>query len=701
VAGSSVFEDVAIMFASPLARPPMPAVSPRALLLASALAALAPVAPVAAADLPLTRVVVSTAGLAQFTHEGEATAGTKLALPVRLDQVDDVLKSLTVFDAAGTVGPISLPGREPLDELFRDLPFDRDALATSTGLVDALVGAEVEISGPVAARGRIFRVEPEQLTLPDGRGVTLRHRLSLMTDKGLVQAVFEDLTTLAFVDPQTRGQIDRALSGLAENRAKDRRTLSIGVLGAGARRMAVTYVVAAPIWKTSWRLVVPEAAGKARLQGWAILENLTGGDWKGVELTLVSGNPVALTQPLYTALHGERTIVPVTTGAAIAPPSDSGRVDRLRAGAALDQESEERAFAKGAARAAPAPTVAFAAAPPPMAPMAAPAAAAEAEQAATQLIWRFAAPLTLATGHTAMLPFVDREIPAERVWVYRPTTDPRHPLAALRLVNDGATALPSGILTAFETGVGGATTHVGDAVLPLIGRGESKFLSFALDAATDIRREDRGLRRSSLGTLADGVLKTTVRSRRVYAYEITAPVDQDRTVIVEEARTPGWTPAAKEGIEDTPTHHRLRVAAAKGATTRAELVLERTDVQTVTLGALGPDDALARLRGLENEGPELRAAIDRLAAVVADIARLGTQKQRNEEERQKIVADQERIRANIQSVGAATDLGRRWVETLRTQENRLAELDRADRTDADAAAARRRDAAEIVRALKL
>src|SRR5208337_3035688 len=81
-----------------------------------------------AAEVPLKRVVLSTSGLAQFTHAGTVTAGTVIELPVRLDQVDDVLKSLTVFDTAGSIGAVSLPGRTPLAELFRDLPFSEQAL---------------------------------------------------------------------------------------------------------------------------------------------------------------------------------------------------------------------------------------------------------------------------------------------------------------------------------------------------------------------------------------------------------------------------------------------------------------------------------------------------------------------------------------------------------------------------------------------
>ncbi len=660
--------------------------------------------PAGAADLPLTRVVLSTAGLAQFTHEGTATAGTAIDLPVRLDQVDDVLKSLTVFDAAGAVGPVGLAGRQPLDELFRDLPFDRDALASPTELVNALVGAEVEIAGPVAARGRIFRVEAETATSPEGRDTVTRHRLSLMTDKGLVQAIFEEITALSFTDPAARAQIDRAFAGLAENRAKDRRTLSVGVLGSGSRPMAIAYVVAAPIWKTGWRLVLPATGGKARLQGWAVLENLTGGDWKNVDLTLVSGNPVALTQPLYTPVWGERTTVPVTSGAAIRPPSDSGRVakePRAKAADAAMAAQSERAEARPAPAGAPAPMMRLAAVAPPAPPPMVPAVAAEARDAATRLVFHFPAPVTLPTGHSLMLPFVDREIAAERVWVYRPSVDPSHPLAALRLTNDGATALPGGIVTAFETAKdGGVLEHLGDAVLPLVGKDESRFLSFALDARTTVRREDRGIRRTTVGTVADGALSTTVRSRRVVAYEVTAPADEARTVIVEEARSPGWTPAAGVAVEDTPSHHRLRIVAAAGEVAKAEFAVERVETQTVTLATLSAEDVLARVKGLDNAGPALKAAVERLSGIVAEIARLEAQKSTGAAERDRIAADQERIRANLQSVGATSDLGRRYVETMKTQENRLAEIDRAERTAAETIAARRRDAADLIRGLR-
>ena len=142
--------------------------------LAVALLAILAASPVAADELPLRRVVLASIGLAQFTHAGPVAGGTNIDLAVRLDQVDDLLKSLTVFDRAGGIGAVSLPGKAPLQELFRDLPFGPEALGSPSALLNALVGSEVQITGQVSATGRVFRVEPFEIRLPgDGGTVTL------------------------------------------------------------------------------------------------------------------------------------------------------------------------------------------------------------------------------------------------------------------------------------------------------------------------------------------------------------------------------------------------------------------------------------------------------------------------------------------------------------------------------------------------
>uniref|UniRef100_UPI0013D8B7A8 DUF4139 domain-containing protein n=1 Tax=Acinetobacter baumannii TaxID=470 RepID=UPI0013D8B7A8 len=70
------------------------------------------------------------------------------------------------------------------------------------------------------------------------------------------------------------------------------------------------------------------------LQGWATVENLSGQDWKDVELTLVSGRPVAFRQALYEAYYVKRPEVPIEVAGRLMPSVDRGGVDaseRLKA----------------------------------------------------------------------------------------------------------------------------------------------------------------------------------------------------------------------------------------------------------------------------------------------------------------------------------------------------------------------------------
>ena len=82
------------------------------------------------------------------------------------------------------------------------------------------------------------------------------------------------------------------------------------------------------MWKASYRLTLPgdAAAPKAALQGWATVENLSGQDWKEVELTLVSGRPVAFHQALYEAYYVTRPEVPVEVAGRLNPYIDRGGV---------------------------------------------------------------------------------------------------------------------------------------------------------------------------------------------------------------------------------------------------------------------------------------------------------------------------------------------------------------------------------------
>ncbi|HYR67460.1 MAG TPA: DUF4139 domain-containing protein, partial [Reyranella sp.] len=282
-----------------------------------------------AQDLALKRVMLSSGGLGYFEYEATVDGDATLRLTVSLQQVDDVLKSLVVYDDKGGVGGLSLPGREPLAQAFKDLPFDQDSLGSPADLLSTLKGAQVSVGGGRAITGRIVSVQEDTVALNDGKATTKRTRVTLLTDRGLQQFILEDAENLQFTDPALRDKIGQALLAIQGNRAKEARTLELATRGEGKRTVRVAYIVEVPVWKASYRLTLPgdATAGRAALQGWATVENLSGQDWKDIELTLVSGRPVAFHQALYDAYYVKRPEVPVEVAGRLMPGIDRGGVE--------------------------------------------------------------------------------------------------------------------------------------------------------------------------------------------------------------------------------------------------------------------------------------------------------------------------------------------------------------------------------------
>ena len=72
--------------------------------------------------------------------------------------------------------------------------------------------------------------------------------------------------------------------------------------------LAVGYLSETPVWRPSYRVVVA-ADGKADLQAWGIVQNLSGEDWVDVSLSLVAGAPLAFQSTLGTPVIPQRPIV--------------------------------------------------------------------------------------------------------------------------------------------------------------------------------------------------------------------------------------------------------------------------------------------------------------------------------------------------------------------------------------------------------
>jgi Domain of unknown function (DUF4139) len=639
----------------------------------------------AAQDLALRRVMLSSGGLGYFEYEATVEGDATLKLTVSLQQVDDVLKSLVVYDDKGGVGGLSLPGREPLAQAFKDLPFDQDSLASPADLLATLKGAEITVGGARAITGRIVSVQEETVTLADGKATTKRTRITLLTDRGLQQFILEDAENLQFADAALRDKVAQALLAIQTNRAKDARTLELATRGQGKRTVRVAYIVEVPVWKASYRLTLPgDPAARSALQGWATIENLSGQDWKDIELTLVSGRPVAFHQALYDAYYVKRPEVPVEVAGRLMPGIDRGGVEAERQKAAAPPPPP-----------APAPYrpqqergVAASAAPP---PAAAAADQFEATDAATQVVFKYPRTVNVDNGRTLSIPIIDRQVPAQRLALYQAETAARNPLAAIRLTNDGDSGLPPGIITLYERDKAGYVAYVGDARLSGFPVGETRLLAYALDEKITVERDAAQTERIATGTIAQGALRLSRVIRQTVTYRVRGPAKEPRQLIVVQRRLPGWTLVKPDikSVELSEGNYRVPFQLPGGDQTQTfEVVQEQTQQQELRLvdGAADQIRVYAQAREFDDKTRAALVNVLHLQGAVTDAQRKVAEA---DAERQQIIQEQARLRDNLARVPANSDLQRRYLATLDKQE-----------TELEAIAKRRADAEKAVEAAR-
>lgn len=455
-----------------------------------------------ATELPVRSVTLSSAGLAQVERAGEVAPDGNVTFRAPTEDVDDLLRSLIVVDTAGTVEGLRLPARDLAGEAFRGLPVRPDDFDSRVRLLSALRGQEAEAGG---ARGRIA----DAAEVPPVAGTPGGLRLTLITPTGLRTVVLREGDEVTLTDTGLAARVARAAEALAAARSNDERRIEIRLRADRARQVAVLYVAGAPLWKPSYRLLVPPmgapaaaAPTQARLQGWAVVENASGSDWDAVRLALVSGEAAAFRQRIYDPITVARPEMPVrVAGAVMVTPDTGGRPMPIPAPAPAPMASRGIAAEAAApqmaarARAADAPAMIAGGAP------AQPATAATAEASAGRVAFVLAEPVTIRAGETANVPFLDVRLPAERVWWIQ-DLNARHPLQAVRIRNASPHTLPDGLATVYGAEGPEAGVFLGDAEIRAMPTGEGRILAFA---------RDRDVQYSQAGSTTERVTRIALR----------------------------------------------------------------------------------------------------------------------------------------------------------------------------------------------
>ncbi len=224
------------------------------------------------------------------------------------------------------------------------------------------------------------------------------------------------------------------------------------------------------------------------------------------------------------------------------------------------------------------------------------------------------APISIPRGATSMISILDKHVRGDDVFLFRPDGNApgsdRHPFRAVRLANDSGFTLEPGPIAIFSGG-----TFVGDSLLARLGLGETAWIPYALDGGTQIivttNDDEKPVR---ITAIHHGLLTVENAGVRITRYEIAAGHEAASKLYIRHAKARGFTPKElPPGTQDQGAAYLVPVPLVAGKSSVLAIEEREPRRRSVTL-----IDARSSELGVYVEGSHLPAEIaERLATAMA------------------------------------------------------------------------------------
>ncbi len=284
-----------------------------------------------AGRLPVKRVVLYKNGVGYFEHSTHVRGTQDLNIDFTSAQLNDALKSLTVVDlGSGRITGVRFNSVAPLSERLKTLRVPLGEQASRNDLLEALRGTRVEVrNGAAGTTGKVLGLDVAKKFGAKTDQVEEVTVLTLVTDAGEVRSF--DLgpgTSVRIADRELADEVNRYLNLIGSAKAVDLRRLTISAAGTGEREIFVSYISEVPVWKSTYRILLDQKHGQNSLvQGWAVVDNTIGEDWKDVQLSLVAGAPQSFVQNISQPMYVRRPEIPLPESAMLTPQTHEGAMN--------------------------------------------------------------------------------------------------------------------------------------------------------------------------------------------------------------------------------------------------------------------------------------------------------------------------------------------------------------------------------------
>lgn len=634
--------------------------------------------------LGIQRVVLYKHGVGYFERRGKVQGSAVVHLDFKSRDMNDVLKSMTVLDlTGGTISAVSYDSTKPLEKLLEEATIRIPEQGSLTALLGQVKGARVRAKvGGHFVEGAIVGLETAEVAA--GETTATRTFLSLLEGGALRTFDLLELSEISFLDEAVRRDLEFYLSTVLSSYKKDTKRVALFTSGEGERELFASYTLEAPVWKTSYRVLL-DAEGKPVMQGWAVVDNTGDEDWVDVHLTLIAGLPISFRHDLYSPRYLTRPEVRVQTESSAAPVM----------------------VEEGFAPPPPAPMAAAAGGPPPGAPrraMARPGpapmpmadmAAAMERSANVQTVvkdvgdlfqYDVAQPVTVRRNQSALVPILHRKMEGGRVLLYNRQNRPKNPLSAIELTNSSELTLEGGPLTVAEEGL-----YVGEAMLDTLKPNDRRLVPFAVELGCVVDVDDQSEQGAVFkAVLANGYLTTSSWSYQRTKYTFRNKGKRKQTLFLEHPRrdAPWELFETEPPAERSEGYHRFKLVL-EPASTREFTVSERTVAnRSLQVVSFGRDDVRYYLSSKLIDAHTAKV-LEEVVGLRERLGQLQSEREQVRAQRQALFEDQQRIRENMGALKSGPEqrsLLERLTKKLDAQESEVERLDGdAKRLDADGA----------------
>jgi hypothetical protein len=694
------------------------------LALASISVAQFPTSPPESPRLPVTRVVLYKNGVGYFEHSGRVRGNQDVNVDFTTSQLNDVLKSLTVLDLGkGRITGVSYNSSAPLEHRLGSLRLPVGENPTTAQFLDALRGARVEVrNGAQSASGRLLSIE-EHVIVPghdaptgdssEGQrsgGKTSLTQVSLVSDSGEVHLFdLTPSTSVRVTEKEVNEEVGKYLGLVASTRDQDIRRMTISAAGDGERDLLVSYISEVPVWKSTYRIVIPRD-GKPLLQGWAIVDNTVGEDWKNVELSLIAGAPQSFVQELSQPYYTRRPVVPLPENAMLTPQTHEATMEEAspppsapvgvvggvpggipggQMGGVIGGIASGSAGGIGAAKGPgfgpgsgggagggafrvggriPTPDATEIAE-----SLESGTTVGQSQEVGDLFEYKLQDRVTIRKNQSALVPILQSRIDAEKVSVWNPSDS--SVLRALWIDNTTNLTLDGGSFNVLQ-----GDAFAGEGLMDAIKPGEKRLLSYAADLGVLVDSKLKAeTQRVTKIVIAHGAMMQTTQERQQNTYTIRNRDTAPRVLVIEHPARPGWKLTDDETpAESSASFHRFRIVVEPKKTATVVVKEYRPLTNRYQLTNITEDEVKYFL-DQKMINPDVEKALRRIVSKKNDIAVIDAVIAGHRSQVSSISDDQQRVRENMKALkGSAEEkaLVERYVRELNEQEDRVQSLRR-------------------------